>query len=62
MKYKGNTIQLQRIRAKKAPKIQEVQLSDEEKKKMEQRALEEYKRLDALREKEPKWKLYCILH
>ena len=61
MKYKGDTIQYQRIKAKKAPKISEVEMTDEERARMEQQAFEEQKRREALREKEPKWKLYNIL-
>ena len=61
MKYKGSTIQYQRIRAKKGPKISEVEMTPEEKKAMEEQAFEEEKRREAMREKEPKWKLYCIL-
>lgn len=62
MKYKGATIQFQRIRARKNPKIKEVEMTEEEKKKLEQKALEEERRREALREKEPAWKLYCVLH
>ena len=36
-------------------------MTEEEKKELEQRALEEEKRREALREKEPQWKLYCIM-
>ena len=31
MKYKGSTVQYQRVRAKKGPKIQEMEMSEEEK-------------------------------
>lgn len=61
MKYKGSTIQYQRIKVKKGPKITEVEMTEEERKAMEEKALAEEKRREALREKEPKWKLYCIL-
>lgn len=36
-------------------------MTEEEKKVLEQRALEEERRREALREKEPQWKLYCIM-
>mmetsp|Transcript_18266 Transcript_18266/g.31248 ORF Transcript_18266/g.31248 Transcript_18266/m.31248 type:complete len:464 (-) Transcript_18266:43-1434(-) len=62
MKYKGATVQFQRIRAKKGPKIQEVQMTEEEKQRLQQKAIDEQMRREALREKEPKWKLYCIMH
>jgi len=61
MKYKGDTVAFQRIKARKGPKIQEVEMSEEEKKIMEEKALEEERRREALREKEPKFKLFCIL-
>lgn len=61
MKYKGDTIQFQRVKAKKGPKIQEVKMTEEEKRRLEQAALEEERRREALREKEPKWSLFCIM-
>lgn len=39
-----------------------MKMSEEERKILEQKAFEEEKRKEALREKEPKWKLYCIMH
>jgi len=36
-------------------------MTEEEKKALEQRALEEERRREAMREKEPVWKLYCIM-
>ena len=36
-------------------------MTEEEKIALEQRALEEERRREALREKEPEWKLYCIM-
>jgi len=41
MKYKGSTVQYQRVRAKKGPKIQQVEITEEERKKLEQKGLEE---------------------
>lgn len=43
LKYKGSTVQYQRIKIKKNAKIQDVtpQMSDEERRKMEQKGLEE---------------------
>jgi hypothetical protein len=62
MKYKGSTIQFQRVKAKKGgPKIQEVPMTEEERKRVEERAMEEERRREALREKEPEFTLYCIL-
>ena len=61
MKYKGDTIQFQRIKVKKGPKIQEMKMTEEEKRRLEERAMEEERRREALREKEPKWSLYCIM-
>lgn len=62
MKYKGATIEYQRVKAKKGgPKIQEVEMTEEERQRLAERAMEEERRKEALREKEPKWKLFCIL-
>lgn len=36
-------------------------MTEEEKNRLAQRALDEERRKEALREKEPKWKMYCIL-
>ena len=60
MKYKGATIRYQRVKVKKT-KIQEVQMSAEERAAMEQRAFEEERRKEAMREKEPAWSLFCVL-
>ena len=46
---------------KGGPKIQEVEMTEEEKQQLAERAMEEERRKEALREKEPKWKLFCIL-
>jgi len=61
MKYKGATVQYQRVKAKKNPKIKEVHMTEEEKRQLEERAMEEERRKEALREKEPKWNLFCIM-
>jgi hypothetical protein len=61
MKYKGDTIQWQRVKAKKGPRIQEVEMTEEERKRVEERAMEEERRREALREKEPDFNLYCIM-
>jgi len=61
MKYKGSTIQFQRIKATKNPKIQEVEMTEDEKRHLEEKAMEEERRREALREKEPDFKLYCIM-
>jgi hypothetical protein len=37
-------------------------MSEEERTRLEERAFEEEKRKEALREKEPKWSMYCIMH
>lgn len=62
MKYKGATIQWQRVKVKKTKNlVEEVQMTDEERKAMEQRAFEEERRKEAMREKEPEWSLFCVL-
>ncbi|CDW72984.1 protein kinase domain protein [Stylonychia lemnae] len=62
MKYKGKTIQYQRVRAKKAPKIQEMEMSEEERKNLEAKGLEQVKnKVQEVVEKTPEWQLYCIL-
>lgn len=58
LNYKGATVQYQRIRAKKTPKIQEVELTQEQKEAMERQHLEEQKIKDAMSEKKPTWNLY----
>ena len=40
VKYKGATIQWQRVKAKRAPKIQEVELTEEERAELEKQGLE----------------------
>jgi hypothetical protein len=47
MKYKGKTVQFQRVRAKKGPKIQEMgesQLSEKERQEIEAKSLEHQKK------------------
>ena len=61
LKYKGATVQFQRIKAKKAPKIQEVELTPEERAELERKAFEEEKMKEALAEKKPEWQLYYDL-
>ena len=55
LKYKGATVQFQRIKAKKAPKIQEVELTPEERAELERKAFDEEKMKEALAEKKPDW-------
>ena len=43
MKYKGATVQWQRVKAKRGPKIQEVELTEEERAQLEQKGLEQQK-------------------
>ena len=43
MKYKGATVQWQRVKAKRGPKIQEVELTDEERAALEKKGFEEQK-------------------
>lgn len=38
-----------------------MELSEEEKQKLEQQTIEEERRREAVREREPAYKLYCIL-
>ena len=61
LNYKGATVQFQRVRAKKAPKIQEVELTQEQREEMERKHLEEQKLKEALAEKKPAWQLYYDL-
>ncbi len=61
MKYKGKTIQYQRVRAKKNPKIETLKtehMSAEDQKIMEEENLESLKQEPVLRT--PEWKLYCV--
>lgn len=37
-------------------------MTEEEKAELAQKAMEEERRKEALREKEPKWQLYCIMN
>ena len=55
LKYKGATLQFQRIKAKKGPKIEEVEMTPEERAELERKAFEEEKRKEALQEKKPDW-------
>ena len=41
MSYKGATVQYQRVKAKKAPKIEEVEMTEEERLEFERKGLEE---------------------
>lgn len=61
MKYKGATVQYQRIKAKKSVKIEELQMSEEQKADMERKGLEEQKLKESMAEKTPKWQLFCAL-
>ena len=61
MKYKGSTVQFQRIKAKKGPKITEVVMSPQEKAEREAKGLEEAKVKEAQKEKTPLWKLYSAM-
>jgi hypothetical protein len=38
-----------------------MQMTEEEKQKLEQQTIEEERRREAVREREPDYKLYCIL-
>lgn len=65
MKYKGATIQPQRVKAKKGPKITTVSENDltpEEIQKMQQKSFENEKRREMEeKEKTPEWKIYVDL-
>ena len=61
LSYKGATVQFQRVRAKKAPKIQEVELTQEQREELERKNLEEQKIKEAMAEKKPAWQLYFSL-
>jgi len=49
------------VRAKKTPKIQEVELTEEQREELERNNLEDQKIKDALAEKKPNWQLYYDL-
>ena len=59
LKYKGSTVQYQRIKVKKTAKIQEVPITDQQRAEMERKGMEEQKMKEALAEKVPDWKIYC---
>jgi len=61
MKYKGVTVQWQRVKAKRGPKIQEVELTDAERAELEKKGLEEQKIKDLPSEMIPTWQFYCDL-
>ena len=61
MNYKGATVQFQRVKVKKAPKIEEVEMTEEERHELEKKALEEQKIKESLAEKKPQWNLYYDL-
>ena len=63
MKYKGKTIQFQRIRAKKGPKIQQMnEVNDQERKEMEAKSFDHAKRkIQEVVEATPDWHLYCVV-
>jgi len=65
LKYKGTTVQYQRIKVKKGAKIQEMNsssfISEEERIRMEKQGIEEQKLKEALAEKKPEWALYCYM-
>lgn len=60
MKYKGASVETQRVKGKKGAKIQvvETEMTDEERKLLEERELQEQRHREAMAEKEPEWKLY----
>ena len=65
MKYKGKTIQFQRIRAKKNPKIEQLDskiLSEDEQKEIQERSYSKVKELDVVKQNRPDWKLYWVHH
>jgi hypothetical protein len=64
LKYKGKTVQFQRIRATKAPKIEQLDsqnLSEEELGKMNASSYNKIKEEKLnVKQKRPNWKLYCV--
>ena len=64
MKYKGKTIQFQRVRAKKDPKIQQLDskvLSEDEQKEIQDRNFAKVTEQEAVvKQKQPDWKLFCV--
>ena len=63
MKYKGASVETQRVKGKKAAKIQvvEKEMTDEERKLLEERELQAQRLKESMAEKEPEWKLYIDL-
>ncbi|CAI2367262.1 unnamed protein product [Moneuplotes crassus] len=66
LKYKGKTVQFQRVRAKKDPKIEQLDsktLSEEEQKEIQERSYSKVKEHETVvKQKRPDWKLYCVSH
>ena len=63
LKYKGKTVQWQRIRAKKNPKIEQLNskpLSEEEQQKIQNENFAKVKEQAFLAQHKADWKLYCI--
>ena len=62
MKYKGKTVQFQRVRARKGPKIQQLDskvLSEEEQRKIQEQNYNKIKEEEnVVKQQRPKWKLY----
>lgn len=62
MKYKGKTIQYQRVRAKKDPKIEQLDskiLTEEEQKEIQERSYSKVKEHETVvKQKKPDWKLF----
>lgn len=62
MSYKGSFVETQRIKGKKSPKIEPMEMSAEKKKEMGEHLLAEQKAREAAAEKEPKWNFFCDLY
>jgi ribosomal protein S24E len=66
LKYKGKTVQFQRVRARKGPKIEQLNakiFSDEEQKKIQETNYDKVKNEEmVVKQKKPNWKLYWIGH
>lgn len=64
LKYKGKTIQFQRVRAKKNPKIEQLDskvLSEEEQQKIQEDNYSKIKEEeDVIKQQQPQWKLFCV--
>jgi len=63
LKYKGKTVQFQRVRAKKNPKIEQLDskiLTEEEQKEIQERSFSKIAEENVVKQQTPNWKLYWV--